>query len=151
MVNYLKYISEAFNLLNYILPSKIYKWYIISLLNLNLFYMEDILTTLYFFRKPSRGNAWCTEWRTCKERSVPTKTPLFSRNMVTSRKSKKLWTKAVNETMLPMRRRKTITISHTQQRTTPISTPISTKEKEWGHEKKGDPHQEQEKVNKGKK
>ena len=40
------------------------------------------------------------------------------------------------ETMLPMRRKKSNTISYTEQRTTPISTPISTKEKEWRHEKK---------------
>ena len=39
------------------------------------------------------------------------------------------------ETMLPMRRKKHITISHTQWRTAPISIPISTKEKDWVHEK----------------
>ena len=54
-------------------------------------------------------------------------------------KAKRYEPKALNETILPMKRKKNITISHTQQRTTPISTPISTKEKEWGHEKKGDP------------
>ena len=46
---------------------------------------------------------------------------------------------ALNETMLPIRRKISITISHTQQRTTPISTPISTEEKEWAHEKKWRP------------
>ena len=30
------------------------------------------------------------------------------------------------------------------------SNPTSTKEKEWGHEKRGNPHQEREKVKKGK-
>ena len=114
--------------------------------------------------------------------SVPTKTPLFSSNKVTSRKSKKLWTKgpewnnaaheekekypyfihpfqqkrknedvrnrgdqhqeqekvksyepkALNETMLHMRRKKSLTFSHTQHWTLPIST----KEKKWGGEKK---------------
>ena len=43
--------------------------------------------------------------------------------------------KALNETMLPIRRKKSLTISHTQHRTPPIPTPISTKEKEWGREK----------------
>ena len=38
--------------------------------------------------------------------------------------------KVLNEAMLPKMRKKSITISHTQQRTTPISTPISTQEKE---------------------
>ena len=44
--------------------------------------------------------------------------------------------KALNETMLPMRRKKSLTISHTRYRTLPIPTPISIKEKEWGCEKK---------------
>ena len=44
-------------------------------------------------------------------------------------KAKSYEPKTLNVTMLPMRRKKSITISHTQQRTTPISTPISTKEK----------------------
>ena len=49
--------------------------------------------------------------------------------------------------MLPKKRKKSFTLSHTQHRTPPISTPISTKEKEWECEKKtGDPHWEQEKV-----
>ena len=51
-----------------------------------------------------------------------------------------------------MRRKKSITFSHTQHRTTPIPCPISTKENEWGRvRKRGDLHKEQEKVNKGKK
>ena len=61
--------------------------------------------------------------------------PLFSISKVTSRKSMELGTKGP-ETMLPMRRKKSLTISHTQHRTTPISTTILTKEKEWGFEKK---------------
>ena len=44
--------------------------------------------------------------------------------------------KALNGNMLPMRRMKSLTISHTQQRKTPIPTLISIKEKEWRHEKK---------------
>ena len=45
--------------------------------------------------------------------------------------------KALNETMLPMTRKKSINISHTQHGTTPIPTPISTKE--WGREKQRRP------------
>ena len=42
------------------------------------------------------------------------------------------------------------TISLTQHRITPISTPFQSKRKNWGVRKKEDPHREQEKVNKGK-
>ena len=45
-------------------------------------------------------------------------------------KAKRFEPKALNETMLPIRRKKSITISHTQHGTTPIPTPISTKVKE---------------------
>ena len=38
--------------------------------------------------------------------------------------------KALNETMLPMGRKKSLIISHTQLRTPPIPTPISTKKRE---------------------
>ena len=38
--------------------------------------------------------------------------------------------KVLNETMLPIKRKKSITISNTQHGTTPIPTPILTKEKE---------------------
>ena len=54
-------------------------------------------------------------------------------------KAKSYKPKALNETMLPMRRKKSINISHTQHRTTPIPFPISTKENEWEREKKGRP------------
>ena len=79
-------------------------------------------------------------------RSLPTKPlPVFSSNKVTFRKSKSCGPKALNEIMLPTRRKKSLTISHTQHRTPPISIPISTKEKKWGREKKWDPHRQQEK------
>ena len=43
--------------------------------------------------------------------------------------------RALNETMLPMKKiEKSLTISHSQHRTLPI--PTSIKVKEWGHEKK---------------
>ena len=49
---------------------------------------------------------------------------------------------ALNETMLSMRRKKSLTSSHAQHRTSPIPTPISIKEKEWVCEKKiEDSHQ----------
>ena len=54
-------------------------------------------------------------------------------------KAKSYEPKALNKTILPKRRKESITISHTQQRTTPISTPILTKETKWGHEKKRRP------------
>ena len=41
-------------------------------------------------------------------------------------KAKSYEPKALNETMLPMKRKKSITISHIQHGTTPIPTPIST-------------------------
>ena len=44
-------------------------------------------------------------------------------------KAKSYEPKALNETMPPMRRKKSITISHTQHRTTPISTPFQPKRK----------------------
>ena len=50
-----------------------------------------------------------------------------------------------------MRRKKSITIPHTQHRTAPIPTPSQPKRKNGDVRKRGDPHQEQEKVNKGKK
>ena len=62
--------------------------------------------------------------------SVPTNTPS------SQGKAKSHESKALNETMLPMRRKKRITISHSN---TPIPSPISTKEKEWGREKKRRP------------
>ena len=39
-----------------------------------------------------------------------------------------------------MRRKKSLTISHIQHRTPAIPTPISTKEKDWGREKKQKTH-----------
>ena len=50
-----------------------------------------------------------------------------------------------------MKRKKSFIISHTQHRTPPISTPISTKEKEWDREKKRRLTQGGKKVNKGNK
>ena len=66
-------------------------------------------------------------------------TLLFFSNKVTSRKANIYEPKAQNETMQPTRKKKSITISYTQYRTTPILTPISTKKKEWGRVKKWRP------------
>ena len=66
-------------------------------------------------------------------------------------KAKSYEPKALNETMLPTKRKKSITISHTQHMTTPIATPFQPKRKNGDVRKRGDPHQEQENVNKGKK
>ena len=86
---------------------------------------------------------------TCKGCSVPTKTPL-SQAIRSHGKARSYEPKALNERMLPMRKKKNLTISHTQHRTLPIPTPISLKRKNGNVRKKGDPHREQEKVNKGK-
>ena len=59
-------------------------------------------------------------------------------------KAKSYEPKALNETMLPMRRKKSITISHNQHRTTPIPTPFQPKRKNGDKRKRGNPHQEQE-------
>ena len=50
-----------------------------------------------------------------------------------------------------MRRKKSITTSHTQHRTRPIPTLFQPKRKNGGVNKRGDPHREQEKVNKERK
>ena len=55
---------------------------------------------------------------------------------------------ALNERMLPMRRNKSCTISHTQHKSTPIPTLILTKEKEWRREKQRRPTPGEKKVNK---
>ena len=55
------------------------------------------------------------------------------------RKAKSYEPMVLNESILPMKRKKSITISHTQYETTPISTPILTKMKEWGREKQRRP------------
>ena len=61
---------------------------------------------------------------------APTK-PLPSSQATRSHpgKAKNYKPKAPNETMMPMRRKKRITISHTQQRTPPVSTPFQPKRK----------------------
>ena len=42
-------------------------------------------------------------------------------------KARSYESKVLNETVLPMRRKKSLTISHTQHRTPPITTPIQPK------------------------
>ena len=82
--------------------------------------------------------AWCLGLK--MDETNPLTLPHLKQQGHIQKKTKSYEPKALNETMLPMRRKKTITISHTQYRTTPIPTPISTKEKEWGREKKMDTH-----------
>ena len=60
----------------------------------------------------------------------PLNPPFFQASRSHPGKAKNYEPKSLNETMLPMKRKKSITISHTQHGTTPIPTPISTKEKE---------------------
>ena len=68
---------------------------------------------------------WCVGL--AKDVAYPLKSLLFSSNKVTSRKSKKLWTKGPEWN-------NAVTISHPAHGNT-----ISTKEKEWGREKKKRP------------
>ena len=71
-----------------------------------------------------------------KDVAYPLKPPSSQATRSHQGKAKTYEPKALNETMLPMKRKKSITISHTQHRTTPIPTHISTKDKEWGRKKK---------------
>ena len=73
---------------------------------------------------------------------VPTRTtPLLKQRTMNQRP----WMK---QYYLWMKRKKSITISHTQQGTTPILTPFQQKWKNEDVRNRGDQHQEQEKVNK---
>ena len=75
------------------------------------------------------------ECGTCPEGvAYPLKPPSSQTTRSHSGKVKSYELKALNETMLFVRRKKSITIWHTQHSTTPIPTPISTKVKEWGTE-----------------
>ena len=111
-------------------------------------YFDFIVKPHYFF-KPRRGNVLRTMCRTCSEDvAYPLKPPSSQEIRSHPGKASIYEPKTLNETMLPMKRKKSITISHTQQMTTPISTPILTKEKEWDMKNRRDSHQEQEKVDK---
>ena len=82
-----------------------------------------------------------------KDVAYPLKPPSSQATRSHQGKAKTYEPKALNETMLPMKRKKIITISHTQHGTTPIPTLTSTKKNE-DVRNRGDQHQEQEKVNK---
>ena len=71
-----------------------------------------------------------------KNVAYPIKLPSSQTTRSHPGKTKSYESKAPNETMLPLRRKKSITILHTQHMTTPIPTLISTKEKEWRCDKK---------------
>ena len=95
-----------------------------------------------FFLIPRRGNDLCIESETCIDIAYPLNPP-FQATRSHPGKAKNCEPKALNETMLSMRRKKSLTISHTQHRTPPIPIPISTKEKEWGRVIKKETHREQ--------
>ena len=61
----------------------------------------SIKEDLFVFRKIRRGNAESLGLE--KNIAITTKTPLFSSNKVTCRKSKNYEPKALDKTMLPMR------------------------------------------------
>ena len=100
-----------------------------------------------FFRDQGEEMLYAQHVGLAKDQAYPLKPPSSQVTRLHPGKAKSYEPKTLNETMLHMKDKKSITISHIQQRTTPISIHILTKEKEWGHEKRGDPHQEQEKVN----
>ena len=64
--------------------------------------------------------------------------PSFQATMLHPGKAKNYEPKALNKTMLPIR--KSLTTSDTKHRTPPILTHISINEKEWGREGKKEPH-----------
>ena len=66
-----------------------------------------------FFWKSRRENVLYTE----KNVAYRLKSPLFSGNKVTSRKARSYEPKTLNKTILPLRKLKSLTISHTQHRT----------------------------------
>ena len=70
----------------------------------------------------------------------PLKSPSSQAIRLHPGKTKSYEPKALNETMLPIRRKKIITISRTQQRTTPNSTPFQPKRNNGDMSKRGDPH-----------
>ena len=76
------------------------------------------------------------EYGTRKDVAYSLKPPLSQATRSYSGKARLYEPKTLNETMLPSRRKKNLTISHTQHRTPSVSTPILTKEKEWELEKK---------------
>ena len=83
--------------------------------------------------------------------SHPLKPPSSQATRSHPEKAKNYEPKALNETMLPMRRKK-VSLFHTPS-TWPhqFPTPFQPKKKNRDVRKRGDPLQEQEKVNKGKK
>ena len=79
---------------------------------------------MHFFKKPRKGNVLCIEFEPCKKRSVPTKPSSFQTTRLHPVKARSYEPKAPNEIMLPMKRKKSFTIPHTQHRTPPIPTPF---------------------------
>ena len=67
--------------------------------------------------------------RLTEDVAYPLKPPLFSSNKVTSRKSKKLWTKGFEWNNAAYEKKKTLTTLHTQLRIPPIPTPFNQRER----------------------
>ena len=101
---------------------------------------------IQFFRNQGEEMHYAWGVGLANDVGYPLKPPSFQATRLYPGKAKIYDPKALSETMLPMRRKKSLIISHTQHRTPPIPSPISSKKKELGH-----PNWEQENVNKGKK
>ena len=104
-----------------------------------------------YFYKPRKGNALYTRWETSEDVAYPINNPPLLKHQDHIQKSKKLWTKGIewNNTAYE-EKEKSHYFPHPAQDTA-NSHPHFNQEKEWGRKKKWDPHQEQERVNKGKK
>ena len=74
----------------------------------------------------------------------PLKPRLFSSNKAHPGKAKSDEPKSLK--MLPVKRKKSISISHTKHRTTPIPTQFQQKRKNEDVRNRGDQHQEKEKI-----
>ena len=112
-------------------------------------FLEFFKLLATFFFKPRRGNALRTMCGTCSEDvAYPLNPPSSQATRSHPGKAKSYEPTALNEKMLPMKRKKSITISHTQYGTTPIPTPFKQKRKNEDVRNRGDQHKEEEKVNK---
>ena len=83
-----------------------------------------------FFRNQREEMFYAQRVGLAEDVAYPLKPPSSQATRLHPGKAKNYEPKALSQTMLPKKRKKRITISHTQHRTAPISTPISTKEKE---------------------
>ena len=92
--------------------------------------MFRIYKGAHFFRYQGGEILYARDVELAKDVTYPLKSPFSQATRSNPGKARSYEPKALNESVLPMRRKKRLTISYTQYRTTPIPTLISTKEKE---------------------